>query len=294
MTECKLCRKSVALRDSHAIPAFVVRWIKETSATPYLRSAVSPNLRKQDIGTIKLLCAECELVFSKVEGAFAERIFMPYVAEVLDSAGIGRLNRTFDYQDWLLRFAISLQWRVLATRPDRVEHDHLLDEVEVIWRDFLLGKRGDSGPWETHMVFLSSLGGALISGNQPLGKRVNMYLLHSVDATTVASDNGRNLGIYSKAGPFAFYTPVKPRTLKGNTPSKLHMRGQISVGQSLKNGWLGQFIFITRPNEAYREISARQAGKIAQDSLENPARVLNSMSFHLLDVDSKLAKKGVT
>jgi hypothetical protein len=36
MSKCALCHNVKELKDSHIIPAFVYRWIKETSATGYL------------------------------------------------------------------------------------------------------------------------------------------------------------------------------------------------------------------------------------------------------------------
>lgn len=289
---CRLCGEVRELQNSHVIPAFVVRWIKETSATPYLRSAESPNLRKQDIGTTKLLCKECEGRFSYYEDLFARKIFNPYVGEELDQKGCGGGHiKEFEYGDWLLKFAISLQWRMLATRPNKVEDEIELCRVELIWRQFLLKKRCDTGVWENHIIFLSSLAGAKIPSGLTLGRRVNMYLLHSVDGTTVSSDNNRHLGVYSKIGPIAFYAAIKPNAVKGNTDSKLHMRGIVKTSQKLCNGWLNQFIFVTRPNEGYREISDTQLKKLNVDMSAHSERVLRSMSPHLLKADFELKRK---
>lgn len=216
MDECRLCRGPGPLRDSHTIPAFAVRWIKETSPTPYLRNPLTPNPRKQDVGTTKLLCQACETRFSQVEGTFAENIFLPYVTKELDETGCGRGKiRTFDYDTRLLRFALSLQWRTLLSMPDDIRNNTDYVAIETTWRQFLLGQRRDSGVWETHMIFLSSLAGATMSGDIKLGRRVNSYLLHNVDATTVESQNRRKSGIYSKIGPIVLFTPVRPIILSG-------------------------------------------------------------------------------
>lgn len=292
MNECKLCHHRALLRDSHVIPAFVVRWIKETSASPYLRGAEDPNLRKQDIGTTKLLCQECETLFSQDEGEFADKIFTPYVSTELDNTGCRRgLIKEFDYNRWLLRFALSIQWRVLVTLPNKVHDEATLAEVEEVWRQFLLGNRKDSGLWENHMIFLSSLRGAAIGEAVKLGRGVNMYLLHSVDGTTVASDNRRLLGVFSKIGPIAFYTSIKPRSLKGNSDSRLHMQGLIKAAPSLNNGWLNEFIFKTRPDDIYREISEKQQGKLRDAILSNSDRAKKSMSFHLIEADRDLEQR---
>ena len=94
------------LCDSHIIPAFVGKWLKETSAIGFLRSATSPNLRQQDLLTKRLLCADCEGRLSGFERLAAERLFLPYVENR------GRVR--FEYEEWLLKFAISLSWRCLA------------------------------------------------------------------------------------------------------------------------------------------------------------------------------------
>jgi hypothetical protein len=281
--------------DSHLLPAFAARWIKETSPTPYLRDAVTPNLRKQDTRTAKLLCQGCETRFSQDEGNFAKTIFSPYVTKELDEKGCGRGNiRAFQYDEWLLRFALSLQWRTILTRPNAVYGETSFVVIEETWRQFLLGQRRDSGVWETHMIFLSSLAGAVIPAGLKLGCRVNSYLLGTVDATTISSQDNQKAGIYSKIGPIAFFTPLRPLVLKGNSDSKLHMRGTIKVGQKLRNEWLGQFIFVTRPNEVYRTVSEKQQIRMAKDFLANPERTRETMSFHALEVDFKLERENNT
>jgi hypothetical protein len=48
ITPCRLCGEMKELQESHILPGFVYRWMKETSATGYLRFAQQPNLRVQD------------------------------------------------------------------------------------------------------------------------------------------------------------------------------------------------------------------------------------------------------
>ena len=100
--ECALCKKIKDLKESHIIPKFVGEWLKETSATGYLRDGASPNLRKQDIIKEHLLCHECEENLSKYEKRFSEEIFVPFHSG----------KREFLYDDWLIKFIISMSWRV--------------------------------------------------------------------------------------------------------------------------------------------------------------------------------------
>src|SRR6266851_9905170 len=95
---CRLCGTETALIQSHAIPAFASRWLKQTSATGFLRGFHVPNQRMQDFPTLRLLCRECEQRFSASEKQFAEFVFVPFHE--------GRTR--FQYEDWLLYFAVSL------------------------------------------------------------------------------------------------------------------------------------------------------------------------------------------
>src|SRR3989338_10236365 len=102
---CKLCGINDELQNSHIIPSFIYRWLKETSGTGFLRFGQTPNKRVQDGLKDYLLCSSCEGLFQKWETEFANKIFYPIVK-----------NREirFYYESWLLKFAVSLSWRVLT------------------------------------------------------------------------------------------------------------------------------------------------------------------------------------
>src|ERR1700683_5483083 len=145
---CALCDGEGELRDSHVVPAFVAKWIKETSATGYLRGYQVPNQRMQDLPTTSLLCDECEQRFSVAEKKFAEMIFRPFTD--------GRSR--FPYQDWLLYFATSLSWRCLASSngeglQDHPEHRAAVDRAKEAWADFLLGRTDNVGPYRFNLFF---------------------------------------------------------------------------------------------------------------------------------------------
>jgi hypothetical protein len=67
---CRLCGAVKELQESHILPGFVFRWMKETSATGYLRSRQQPNLRVQDGLKLHFLCADCERRFNQWETQF--------------------------------------------------------------------------------------------------------------------------------------------------------------------------------------------------------------------------------
>ena len=101
---CALCRDPAVLMESHIIPAFVYRWLKDTSVTGYLRAGTNPRRRVQDGLKSKLLCANCEARFNRWETSFATEIFHPYNANE-------RLEAR--YGDWMLKFCTSVSWRAL-------------------------------------------------------------------------------------------------------------------------------------------------------------------------------------
>jgi hypothetical protein len=58
---CKLCGQQKELRYGHIVPAFAVRWLKQTSLTGYLKTFKS-KVRVQETKRVYLLCADCEQI----------------------------------------------------------------------------------------------------------------------------------------------------------------------------------------------------------------------------------------
>lgn len=75
---CQLCGSESILQLSHILPAFVFRWMRETSGNGHLRFGEAPNLRVQDGLKRHWLCASCESLFARSETAFADQLFHPY------------------------------------------------------------------------------------------------------------------------------------------------------------------------------------------------------------------------
>ena len=57
---CRLCYCDAELQESHVIPAFVFRWLRETGPTPHMRISDEPNRRVQDGLKYPWLCRDCE------------------------------------------------------------------------------------------------------------------------------------------------------------------------------------------------------------------------------------------
>src|ERR1700761_3581788 len=131
---CKLCKLPRQLVGSHVFPKFVTRWIKATGSG-YLRSVNQPNLRRQDGPIRHWLCSECEQLFGVNESYFASHIFEPV---------LGSTRFSFDHDARLMRFLVSLLWRVLHIDLEHArDGNSFVGEIfaaEEEWRYFLLGK----------------------------------------------------------------------------------------------------------------------------------------------------------
>jgi hypothetical protein len=280
---CSLCRNLAELRASHIIPRFVGKWIKETSATGYFRSAGQPNLRKQDLTKEKLLCESCEQRFSSFEGEFAAQVFRPYVERGLTPEGRANGPMTLYYKEWLLGLVISIHWRILVSelREDTSslppEYLAVLSEAEATWREYLLGTRRDTGPNRSYLLFLSSLAGG--RGQLPPGlpKKVNFYLMRSSDGTIIW--NPKQVCIYSKLGPIALVTAIKPSELRGLQGCIIRKSGEMTTVQKLSNQSILRWLYFVRPEQAFsEEISEKQEERIAQDWAKNAEAKKQSMT----------------
>jgi len=298
---CRLCLNEADLLDSHIVPAFVFKWIKDTSATGYLRGSANPNKRMQDGSKEEFLCSECEQRFSILEKAFAERIFVRYVTEDLNERGVARGSPKFEYKEWLLQFAVSVQWRV----AERSRHDQRLKEsvsekdrqridlAAETWRQYLLGHRSDTGKYDHHLIFLQSLSGAMGRIPDYIEDWIDVYLLRATDATVVGSAS--HLGVYSKLGPIALYTSIIPKTLSKMKNTRIHKRGTIHSVQMLLNPKLTSFMFVERPKEALAltKHSVSQERRIVETMKKNPERANASMTRMVADSARRMKdKKG--
>src|SRR6185437_16000526 len=99
LNNCRLCGQMAALQESHILPAFVFKWLKETSATGFLRFGQEPNKRVQDGMKRNWLCSPCETRLNLWETQFATNIFHP----VNDDDG-----PRVEYGDCLLKFCASI------------------------------------------------------------------------------------------------------------------------------------------------------------------------------------------
>ena len=278
--KCRLCGREAKIFESHIIPKFATDWIKETSATGYLRQATQPDLRIQDSIKTKLLCAECEELFSRLEKRFAEDLFFPFLEKGQTS---------FEYDDWLLSFGVSLAWRTatyrsltVGTPPNlKPELAKSLDKAMNCWRAFLLGQSKDLGPYEHHLLLLS-----FVTNKQGLGlpDRFNSYLLRAIDAEIAYTS--KEVFIYTKLPGLIFWSFVEPAHTEGLEGTCIYPRGIIATSQKLTRVELGNFLMDRAKHADLRvSMSPKQRQKLANAFLKDPEHTRSSHSFEVLRYD---------
>ena len=284
---CALCAKSSDLQASHIIPSFVFNWLRKTSATGHFRSSNNPNLRVQDGLKPRMLCKDCEQLFSSWEKKFSEKCFVP-----LNSGNVCNIS----YGPWMLKFAASVSWRVLrvfdasgyltgCTDHINTRFNHALSE----WSQFLLDDTLHPGGHEQHMFLVDVIDCTFIANTPP---NINRYLTRAIDFHVNFT---QDMAItYAKMGKFVLFGFVEithPRRWKG---TKLHVR-KGSFGQ--RDVEMPDFvldILFDRARlvaESYSRISTRQQMRISTSYEQDFDRAVQSEMFSALHQDTLLFGK---
>ena len=283
---CALCLQKSVLRESHIIPKFVGKWIKETG-TGYLASGEDGAKRVQDITKIHLLCKNCEEKFSKLEKYFADKIFFPFHKDKI---------RTFDYNENLQSFIISLSWRALKIIAEDFKEENpnyhlnsLVDEAEAYWREFLNGERESISQYENHLLFLDYMDDSKSTEMDP---KFHWYTLHSVDFTIVTDD--KRVFVYVKLPWMIFVTSIHPTTLDGWNGTIIKENGTIACEQSVNDGGFGQFLLDRASLALYS--SSGPTPEVAQRRLigvikKDPEKFLESNTLRSMIEEKDLRRK---
>lgn len=195
--QCRLCDAESSLQQSHILPAFAIRWLRDSSGTGHIRQGSSPNQRVQDGPKPHLLCTSCEGRLNLSETPFAEKLFHPFT---------NRESSEFVYGEWLLRFCVSMSWRVLQfykeeTALNNYEPDavSLITEADQTWKAFLMGQVAHPGAFQQHIYPV--YGPEAIFGQlDSTSPNINRYLMRTMDTDLV---RGRTTNfVYSKLGRF--------------------------------------------------------------------------------------------
>jgi hypothetical protein len=173
---CRLCQSSDDLQDSHILPRFLGKYLKDTSATGYLMGIDTEGKpsRSQDLYKMKLLCTSCESVLNQAETFFAKTIFHPFQRGNLTNIPLD--NR-------LGKFAVSVSLRALwimkvVRHPLADKWKTKLDELESEWRNYLLDTPNfTKGPNSHHILLCDE---SLLA----VGLRNSPNLIHSIMRTS--------------------------------------------------------------------------------------------------------------
>lgn len=185
LSSCALCGSTSELILSHIIPKFVFRRLIKTSVGK-LRSGENPNVTTQDGEKHKMLCYNCEQLFSGFEREFATNIFYPFQ---------DRQQKSFKYGEWLQKFVVSVSWRSLyidlidfvSNHIGSIDAINRLVECEKIMREFLLGERSDVSFIENHIFFADEIDNA---SEEFIKLRPHMNLFRSATSyTTIIEAN---------------------------------------------------------------------------------------------------------
>jgi hypothetical protein len=283
--KCRLCGLLVDLRESHILPAFAIRWLKNTTPGK-IRSTEQPNRRVQDGLKEYWLCEACEQRFSKSESLFAEKIFGPF-----SEGRFGDIEAA--YGPWALKFASSVSWRVLLFFRDRgLPHlsadDRLAaDRALATWSDFLLDRREHPGVFEQHVVHLD----APTSTSDPsVSPFLSRYLLRAWDLDVVTSNE--LCVTYAKLCRVAVFGVIRARRPREWKGTKLHVREgtvghrDIHLPGFLPHYWNDRADLMGRSLEAL----SPPRSKIASVFTSTPAETLaQSEAFRAMTADIQLS-----
>jgi len=201
---CRLCLREDHLLESHIIPKFVFRWMKDTGGSDFLRSAIDINRRTQDGPTASLLCEDCEIRFSKWEKRFADNYFFP-------SSSKGGFPST-SYSEWCCKFLASVVWRyglwfLEETESKRISctQKELVEGALEIWRKFLMGELPHPNENEIHILPV----GEFTSLQHPnIPPNWNRYIKRTTECDIAFTDDNSFIAIFVKMGPIAVFGHV--------------------------------------------------------------------------------------
>jgi hypothetical protein len=191
---CKLCNETRDLHQSHVLPSFAFKWMKQAG---HIRKSGSPNRRSQDGEKREWLCWDCEQLFNSFETPFATKIFHPY-----------DVNRSIKVRHgkWMAKFCAPVAWRSLSVLRERGKFQHLSERQAILadsaletWARFFLGSYKHTGSFELHVVTFDEIQD---STGPIAAPNINRYLTRAIDIDLVASDS--MCFSYSKLGPSQF------------------------------------------------------------------------------------------
>jgi hypothetical protein len=194
LNACGLCGSNEPLQQSHILPNFLIKRLRQPNGRFYAASRPQRPLQKGAVA--RLLCLTCEQSFSRWEQRAKETFYPDGIAARLP----------LRYRPWLQLFALSVSWRALvflkhstpnpygglAPAAERLlqslpDDTHLAaDEKLGRWAAALLAEEAPADQDDQHLLFLSGT-------NFPAEKVeiVGFTVCHTEEQTAVVSQLGQ-------------------------------------------------------------------------------------------------------
>ncbi len=286
---CAFCGSNSTLQESHVLPAFVFRWLRKRSGSGHIRHTDNVNRRVQDGLKLPWLCIDCERLFSSYETMFATKVFHPWIAG----------NNSISYDAWMLKFCVSVSWRVLRFARGQnkntiysTEQNYLMDQAESRWRDFLNDNVPHPASFEQHLLVFDEIESSSIAD---LPTNINRFLMGGVTLDIVGSST--SLMTFAKMGRFTLFGIFQKGgdTWEG---TKVHVKhGLLKPGSFVVPFGLIDLIRekAAISKSAMDNISPFQRGKIDQHIRENLDAFAESEQFASIKADMRMfGRKAVT
>ena len=273
-----MCNQVKSLCTSHVIPKFAGKYIKNTSATGFLRLIENPNLRQQDIIKVPLLCDTCEQIFSKFETYFAKNIFYPYNNLKL------KLNFEVIYDENLIKYIISQSWRILYLEYNNYLKGTLSTEVDTeilsvlkYWQSYLLSKSS----WNEkkgHYLFFWDY--APLAGQQ-LPKKFEFYITRAADGTIASNDEKSIIIVFTQIPSISIISTIRPSHLSGWVDAEIYDEGVIKVPQQIEDFEIDFFGFVKNRIKKIEQfnMSKKQQQKVLSKILKNSEKFEKSKTY---------------
>ena len=279
---CNLCGSNSPLKQSHIIPKFVGKWIKDTSPTPYLRFGADMEKRQQDLIKMELLCGDCENRLSRWETKFASEIFHPAAAD----------KTMFRYGPWFVKFAASLAWRALQLKktypiPEDPTISAVYADMEERLSKFLLGNAKHVGSYTQHVYHV----GELASPINPGSTHLNRYLARTPEIDFIRSDDMTEIMVYVKLPMFMFFSVGKTKRGKWLESSRIKKSGLLRPKRHVLDEGILQYLLgrSDRIGELFDSMSPKSkelADKALMKAIkEDPEKVANSRQMRAMFAD---------
>lgn len=279
---CRLCGNNAELQYSHILPAFSFRWLRCRGVTGHLRAAKNPNRRSQDGQKEYLLCKSCEQILGNYERGFSSHAFYPAVN--------GKWSG--EYKKWMLKFCVSVSWRILVSIKGinssficSDEQEQSCSVAEVIWKDFLLGRIDNPRNCVQHLILWSKISK---STDAKLPKNINRFLSGPIEMDIVATPDF--LATYAKIGPFMIFGIIQPgKQIWKGTQVKVNSGRFFEAANILPYSMFG-YIKERAANvsKIYDNLSAAQKRQIEKDVHRNINKIHTTPQFASMMDDARL------